>query len=101
MRERLWLPDMEPAAERECAPSEWLTHPCGKSINLPHFRAHRSQITAASQRCPQNDKVVVVTQLCFQSIELGNERSDAGRQRPCERIDLRRANKSRAAKLQA
>src|SRR5262245_2880888 len=82
--ERLWLQDMKPAAERERAPSQWLTHPRGKSIDVPHFRPHRSQITAASQRRPQDDKVVVVTQFCLQSIELGNERSDAGHQRPCQ-----------------
>ena len=81
-RERLWLPDMEPSAERERAPSQWLTHPRGKSIDLPHFRAHRSQITAASERCSQDDKIVVVTQFCLQSVEFGNERSDARHQRP-------------------
>ena len=44
MRERLRLPDMEPTAERERAPSQRLTHARGKSIDLPHFCAHRSQI---------------------------------------------------------
>jgi hypothetical protein len=48
MRERLWLQDMEPMAER--VPSQWLTHPRGQSIDLPYFSPHRSQITAASQR---------------------------------------------------
>ena len=75
---------MEPAAERERAPPQWLTHPPGKSIDLPHLRAHRSQIAAAPDRCPQDNKIVVVTQFCLQSIEFGNERSDAGCQRPCQ-----------------
>ena len=83
-RERLWLPDMQPAAERKCAPSQRLAHPRGKSIDLPHFGAHRSQITAGSQRCLQDDKIVVVTQFCLQTLEVGNERSDAGHQRPCQ-----------------
>src|SRR6185503_9025993 len=78
---RLRLPDKEPATERERAPSEWLTRPLGESIDLPYLRAHRSQFTAASQRCRQDDQIVVVTQFCFQSLELGNERSDAGCQR--------------------
>jgi hypothetical protein len=52
---------MEPETERERAASQWLAHPHGKSIDLPHFRAHRSQLTAASQRCPQDHKIVVVT----------------------------------------
>jgi hypothetical protein len=63
---------MEPAAEHERALSQWLTHPRGQSIDVPHFRAHRSQITAASQRRLQDDKIVVVTQFCLQSIEFGN-----------------------------
>ena len=60
---------MEPAAERERASSQWLTHPRGKSIDLPHFRTHRSQITTASQRCLQHDKIVVVTQGGLQLLE--------------------------------
>ena len=82
--ERLWLPEMEAAAERERAPPQGLTHSCGQSINLPHFLAHRSQITAAPQRSPEDDKIVVITQFCLQSIEFGNERSDAGHQWPCQ-----------------
>ena len=75
---------MEPAAEREGAPPQWLTHPRGKSIDLPDFRAHRSKVTAASQRGRQDDKIVVVTQFCLQSFEFGNERSDARHQRPSQ-----------------
>jgi hypothetical protein len=75
---------MEPAAKPERAPSQCLTHPPGKAIDLPYFRPHRSQITAAPQRGRQDDKIVVVTQFCLQSIEVGKERSDAGHQRPCQ-----------------
>src|SRR5580765_1749881 len=39
-RERPRLTDMEPAAEREGAPPQWLTHPRGKSIDPPYFCAH-------------------------------------------------------------
>ena len=80
--ERLWLPDMQPAAERKRTPSQWLTHPRGKSIDLPHLGMHRSQITAGSQRRPQDDEIVVVTEFCLQTLEVGNEGSEAGHQRP-------------------
>jgi hypothetical protein len=76
---------MEPTAEPERALSQWLAHPRGKSIDLPNVHAHRSQIAAASQRCRQDDQIVVVTQLRLQSIELGKEGRDAGQQRPARR----------------
>jgi hypothetical protein len=64
---------MEPAAEREGAPPQWLPHSAGQSIDRSYFRAHRTQITAASQRCLQDDKVVVVTQRCLQSMDGGRQ----------------------------
>ena len=73
---------MDPAAERERASPQWLAHACGESIELAHFRAHRWQITAAPQRGPQHDQIVVVTQFCLQSVELVYERREAGGQRP-------------------
>jgi hypothetical protein len=75
---------VDAAAQRERAPPQGLAHPCGKSIDLPYFGAHRPQIAAASQRCCQNDEIVVVTQFCLQLFELGNERIGAGQQRPCQ-----------------
>ena len=63
---------MQPAAERERAPPQWLTHPRGKTIDLPDVRAHRSQIAAASQRCRQDDEIMVITQFCLQPFEVGN-----------------------------
>ena len=83
-RERLRLPHMDPAPERERASSQWLAHACGESIDLAHFSAHRWQVTTAPQRGREDDKIVVVTQFCFQSFQLGNERRDAHRQAPRE-----------------
>ena len=72
---------MHPATEYERAPPQWLTHPRGQTIDPPDVRAHRSQIAAGSQRCRQDDEVMLVTQFRFQSLEVGNERSDAGGER--------------------
>ena len=69
---------MHPAAECERAPLQRLTHPRSKTIDSPDVRAHRSQIATGSQRCRQDDEVMLVTQFCFQSLEIGNEWSDAG-----------------------
>ena len=83
-RERLWLPEMDPVAERERASPQWPTHTCGKSIDLAHFRAHRWQVATAPQRGREDDKIVVVTQFCLQSFQAGNERREAARQAPCQ-----------------
>jgi hypothetical protein len=80
-RERLWLTVMEPSAERERAPPQLLTHPRGKTIDLPDVRAHRSQIAAGSQRCRQDDEIVVISQFCLQPLQFGNQWSDAGGER--------------------
>src|SRR6267154_1065084 len=43
-RECRRLPKVEPATEHERASPQWLTHPRGKSINVPYLGTHRSQI---------------------------------------------------------
>ena len=75
---------MEPAAEREGPPSQWLTHPSGQSIDYSYVRPHRTQLAAPSQRCRQDDKIVVITQFGLQTMEVGYERRNPGHQRPCQ-----------------
>ena len=63
---------MQPAAERERTPPQRPTHPRGKTLDLPDVGAHRSQIAAASQRCRQDDEIMVITQFCLQPFEVRN-----------------------------
>ena len=63
---------MQPPAEREGASPQWLTHPPGKTIDLPDVGAHRAQIATAPQRCRQDNEIVVITQLCLQPFEVGH-----------------------------
>ena len=42
-RECLWCPAVHAAAERERASPQPLTHPRGKTIDLPDFPAHRTE----------------------------------------------------------
>jgi hypothetical protein len=72
---------MHPASNRERAPPQRLTHPRGKTLDVPQFRVHPSQLAATSQRGPQNDEIVVITQIRLEPFQAGNEGSDAGGER--------------------
>ena len=66
---------MRPKPDRERTPPQQLTHPGGKTPHLSYLRADGSQLATTSQRCFQNDEIVVIAQVCFEPFQVGNQRS--------------------------
>ena len=71
--ERLRLPDMQPAAECECALSPRLTQTQGQAFDLPHLVTKGLHIVAGSQGRAQDDEIMIVAQFCLEAFQITNQ----------------------------
>jgi len=53
-------------------PPQRLTHPRGKTVDPSNVCTHRPEIAASSQRCRQDDQIVLIAQFCLQPLEVGD-----------------------------